>query len=91
MNEATGKALLGSSANLPGAASRLAFAKSTGTLSALDQRLRRNIGKAGISALTFEILDVLETDPGASAAAIAGDLEALERLWRETFHPSMLY
>ena len=90
-NEATGKALVKATSNLPAVANRLAFAKSTGTLSALDQRLRRDVGDTGASVLEFEILDVLDVDPGASTGDLAGDLDALEGMWREKFDPSTLY
>ena len=91
VNEATGKGLLKATANLPAAANRLAFAQSTGSLSALDQRLRRDLGEAGASALRFEILDVLEVEAGTPAEDVAGDLEALESLWREKLDPATLY
>lgn len=91
VNSATGKALLGSAANLKGAANRLAFAKSTGSLSALHPSLRRDLGEQGVAGLTFEILDTLEPEPGATPADVASELATLEALWREKLGADALY
>jgi hypothetical protein len=91
VNAATGKSLLGSAANLQAVANRLAFAKSTGSLSALDPRLRRDLGDLGVGALTFEILDVLDRQPGSTADDVAAELATLEALWREKLGAAALY
>lgn len=91
VNAATGKALLGSSENLSAAGNRLAFAKSTRSLSALDPRLRRELGEQGVDALSFEVLDVLDRDARSTGKDIAQELATLQALWREKLGPDSLY
>lgn len=91
INSENSKVLLGSSANLASVRNRLAFAKSTNSPGALDQRLRDDIRRFGIDAFSLEILEVLETKPEMTPAEIRDDLAVLEDLWRERQDPALLY
>lgn len=90
-NTTSGRLLLGTSMNLPAMRNRVAFARSTGSASALDPRLKADATLHGVSAFEFEVLEVLETAPEATQAEIRGDLDALEVLWRERLDPANLY
>ena len=91
VNERTGRALLGASRNLPSVRGKLDFARRTGTPSALDHRLARDIREFGLEAFTFEILELLETTSEMTSTQIEQDLEALEALWRERLSGTALY
>ncbi len=91
INHENSKVLLSSSPNLASVRNRLAFAKSTNSPGALDQRLRDDIRRFGIDAFSLEILEVLETKPEMTPAEIRDDLAVLEELWRERQDPLLLY
>ncbi len=91
VNGATGKALLGSTANLPALRNKLAFAHSVNSPGALDGRLQQDIRTFGLAVFTLEVLEVLDTPPELTGAAIAADLATLEALWRERFDAAELY
>lgn len=91
VNTQTGRALLGSAANLQSVRSKLTFAQATRSASALDYRLSKDVRQYGPDAFTLEILEVLETRPEMTAAEIASDLAVLEALWREKTDPALLY
>jgi hypothetical protein len=90
-NNATGKTLLGSALNLASVRNKLAFAKSTRTASALDWRLLDDVRQFGLEALSMEVLEVLQPEPGTAKGDIVNDLATLEVLWREKFDPALLY
>lgn len=90
-NTASGRMLLGASMNLPAMRNRLAFARSTGSASALDPRLKADATQYGIAAFEFEVLEVLEAALEATTAEVRRDLDALETLWRERLDPALLY
>lgn len=75
-NTATGRVLLGSSTNLPGA---------------MDQRLREDIATHGIDAFAFDVLEVLEPNPAQTGSELRADLTVLEDLWREKLSGADLY
>ncbi len=91
VNARTGKALLGSSPNLPSIRAKLEFARSTGSVGVLDRRLRADVAQFGLEAFSLEVLETLETRPEMSPAVIQKDLAALEELWREKLDPAQLY
>lgn len=91
VNTVNGKMLVGSAPNLASVRSKMAFAKSRNMLGALDYRLRDDIRTFGIDAFSLEILEVLEIEPGMTAAEIRRDLATLEALWREKYDPALLY
>jgi hypothetical protein len=91
VNTQTGKALLGSSANLPSMRNKMDFARSTGSPGALDYRLRKDIEQYGIDAFDLEILEILETKPEMTQQQVRDDLATLEALWREQQDPATLY
>ena len=91
LNTRTNKGLLGSTANLASTRNRLAFARSTNSMGALDHRLRSDIAQFGIDAFEFEVLDVLPITPEMTAAQIRAELVTLEALWREKLDPAFLY
>jgi hypothetical protein len=90
-NTANHRVLLGSSANLASVRGKLAFARSTRMHGALDHRLHQDVAQFGLAALTFEVLEVLDTTPEMTGKQIRDDLSALEALWREKFEPEVLY
>lgn len=91
VNSQSGKAFLGSAANLQSVRSKMEFARATGTTGGLDHRLTKDVRQLGIEAFTLEILEVLETGPKMTSAEIRADLATLEALWREKLDPSTLY
>lgn len=91
VNTRTGKALLGSAANLASARNRFAFAQSSKSPGGLDLRLARDIAAHGLDAFTLEILETLQPTPEQTAADIRADLATLEALWREKYAPDQLY
>lgn len=91
VNSQNNKALLGSTANLASVRNRLAFAQSTKTPGALDQRLNADIRRFGIDAFSLEVLETLAPTAEMSAAEIRADLAVLEALWREKLDPALLY
>jgi hypothetical protein len=91
VNIRNNKALLGSTPNLASIRNKLAFAQSTNTPGALDHRLSKDIRQFGLDAFALEVLDVLETTPEMTAAAIRQELATLEALWREKLDPAQLY
>lgn len=80
---ADGEPIVRSTTDLDALRNRLAFARSTGTTSALDLRLRRDIERLGLDALEMEVLDTLDADPAGTPESLTADLAALETLWRE--------
>jgi hypothetical protein len=82
-NTATGRVLVASAADLGAVRSRLEFANTTGTPSALDHRLAADARELGLDVFSFEILDVLDVRPGMTPDEVRADLDALEQLWRE--------
>jgi hypothetical protein len=87
----SGKALVGSSADLDSARNRVEFARATNTPGALDGRLRADFERFGGEAFSFEVLDVLDVAPEATEADLRADLDALLLLWREKLDPAGLY
>ena len=91
VNRVTGRALLGSSPNLPSIRSKLDFARSTGSAGVFDHRLRADVARYGIAAFDLEVLEVLDITPAMTRADILSDLAALEALVREQLDEEMLY
>ena len=91
VNEQSQRALVGSSPNLPSVRSRLEFARSTNTPSALDHRLLADARALGVGVFRFEVLEVLDIGADATDAQLADDLAALEDLWRERQDPTLVY
>ena len=91
VNARAGKALLGSSVNLPSVRNKLQFARSTGSTGTLDHCLREDFLRDGADAFSVEVLDVLAIEPEMTDQQIADDLAALEQLWRERLDPATLY
>ncbi len=89
-NRQTGKALLGSTTDLASLRNRLDFARSTGTASALDGRLRQAAERFGLGAFSLEVVETLDVGPEMSDAEIRTDPAALEALCREQLDPSLL-
>ena len=90
-NSGSGKALIGSTANLGSLRNKLDFAKSTGTPSALDGRMARDIAQFGFDALSLEVLEILSVTPEMTERQVRDDLATLESLWREKLSGSALY
>ena len=91
VNGRTGRALLGSSSNLPSVQAKLDFARRTNTPSALDHRLHADARQYGPDAFTFEILERLDLTPEASNQQLQSDLATLEALWRERLQSADVY
>ncbi|MBX3029881.1 MAG: hypothetical protein KF809_06950 [Chloroflexi bacterium] len=79
----TTTSLLDTTLDLAALCSRLDFARTTGTTSALDLRLRSAIGQDGLDSVRIEVLDTLDPAPGATADETRRELDALADLWRE--------
>ena len=77
-NVATGKSLVGSTADLPGMMNRQRFDLENG--SHLDTELQRDWDELGSDSFEFETLDRLEPkdDPGYD---LREDLRVLQRMW----------
>ena len=91
VNRSTGKALLGSTANLAGIGNRFEFARSTNSAATLDHRLRDDIASFGWDSFSLEVLDTIEITPVMTREQVAADVATLEALWREKADPSLLY
>ncbi len=87
----SGRSLLGSTNDLAALHNRLSFAKSTGSASALDLRLRADLLRYGMSDVTIEVLDTLPVTPGMTPREVADDLAALQEMWRERLDATTLY
>lgn len=90
-NTRTARVLLASTPNLAGARNRFEFARSTASLGALDQRLRRDAERFGIDAFELEVLEVLDVSVATTPAEVARDLTTLEELWRDKLAGTLLY
>lgn len=90
-NRETQRALLGSAVNLASMRSKVAFARSTRTVSALPIQLAADARAHGLDVFEFEVLDVMQPEPTQTAAEVRSDLDALESLWRERLDPASLY
>jgi hypothetical protein len=90
-NTTRGRRLVGVSTNLPAVANKLAFARSTGLVGALDARLRPDLEDDGFEALTFEVLEELPPVPGQTDAELKADLQVLLGLWQEKLAGTALY
>ena len=91
INKRTGRALLGSTANLAGTRNRFEFARSTRSAATLDHRLRADIESLGWDSFSLEVVDTIEVTPGMTREEVGSDLATLEALWRERTDPSLLY
>lgn len=80
---ADGEPIVRSTTDLDALRNRLAFARATGTTSALDLRLRQDIERLGLEALEMEVLDTLDVDAAGTPTSLTADLATLEALWRE--------
>src|SRR3954470_22878 len=81
VNQRNNRSLLGSTLNLTSMRSKLEFARATNTFSALDRRLTKDLQEFGLDAFSFEVLELLETNPGMTRAQLLADLATLEELW----------
>ena len=79
----TGRTVVASTLNLPGARNRFDFAIATGSVAAIDGLLGGDIRAHGIDGLAFEVLETVPVDPSRTEAERRADLATLETLWRE--------
>jgi hypothetical protein len=91
VNTRNNRVLVGSTLNLASMESKMRFARSTGSTSALHLRLKDDGREFGVEAFELEILEVLETRPESTSDQIRQDLTVLEALWREKQDQSLLY
>lgn len=84
-NTASGKVLLGSALNLPGALNGARFRLRMGAHSNRD--LQRDWNELGADHFAFEVLDVLEAADPDPAHDYRDDLAVLEALWIERLQP----
>ena len=82
-NTVTGRLFIGSTVDLASLRNRLDFGIQTNSTGVLDRRLVDDAKAHGVASFSLEVLDMLDADPTRDAAATAGDLAALEALWRE--------
>ena len=83
VNRKAGTYLLGTAVNLDSMRSKLAFARSTGSPSALDLRLKAEMIRDGLEHFDLEVLDTLNVTPEMTTAEVRAELATLEDLWRE--------
>src|SRR3990172_6919673 len=83
-NNVNGKALVGSSPNVPGKINSMKFQLEAGTHKSRD--LQSDWNTYGEQSFSFEILDLLEQGD-KSPDDLKDDLEALEELWLEKLQP----
>ncbi len=88
-NSATGKTLVMSTTDLPGAVNRYAFARQTG--GCFHPKLQKDLERCGKDAFSFETLEELEKQEDQTDAQFAADIKTLEELWLEKLDPAMLY
>ena len=91
VNRRTNRVLVGSTQNLASMESKMRFARSTGSTSALHLALKDDGKKFGVEAFELEVLELLETKPESTSEQIRSDLDVLEALWREKQDPELLY
>lgn len=91
VNTETGKALIGSTANLASIRNKLDFARSTNSPSALGWKLRDDFHHYGPDAFALEILDELDLKPEMTPADIKRELAVMEALYRDQAEPGTLY
>ncbi|HEX3247516.1 MAG TPA: GIY-YIG nuclease family protein [Chloroflexota bacterium] len=91
VNTRTGRVLVGSTLNLASLESKMRFARSTGSTSALHFRLKADGLKFGVWAFELEVLEVLETKTDSTGEQLRCDLAVLEALWRERQDQDLLY
>jgi hypothetical protein len=91
LNLRSGRALLGSTANLAGIRNRFEFARSSKSPAALDRRLQEDVASLGWDAFSLEVVDTIDVTPVMTREEVAADLATLEALWREKMDPSQLY
>ena len=77
VNTRTGRVLLGSTTNLPSLHSKLAFARTTNSASALDLRLKPDVQAYGIEAFELEVLETLDPKPEQTPQQVQDDLRPL--------------
>lgn len=87
--EANGKIWLKGDTNLPGAENRFKF--SSATNSCITPKLAQDWKEYGAKAFFFVILETAEMGENQSLQEFAGDIAALEELWREKFSAEELY
>lgn len=90
-NTVTGWVLLDSSVNLGGVVNKLDFGKSTGTVSVLDHRLRRDAEEVGIDAFALEVVETLAVTPTMTRDELRTDLAALLALCEENLGAAPRY
>ena len=81
--------LLGSTLNLASMRSKLEFASSTNSPSALDHRLRKDIQQFGVEAFTLEVLETFQPTSEMTSSEIREELATLEQLHRESFDATL--
>jgi hypothetical protein len=81
-NTDSGKILVCSSTDLRSVRNRFDFARSTGSVGALDGRVASDARKVGVAAFALEILDRLSVEPDMTPDQLSADLAELERLWK---------
>ncbi len=91
VNGRNGQMLLGSTINLASVRSKLEFARSTNTPSALDHRLGRDIREFGIDVFSLEVIEAFEPKPETTPAKLREELSVLEAFHRERVDPALLY
>lgn len=88
-NDATGKTLVMSTTDLPGAVNRYAFAQQTG--GCFHPKLQKDLERYGKEAFSFETLEELEKKEDQTDAQFAADILVLGEMWVEKFDPGTLY
>jgi hypothetical protein len=88
-NTATGRLLIGHTANLPGMLNRQRFQLEMG--SHPDRELQADWSAQGPDSFEFDVLDELETSGDLTPQDLADELAVLHRLWLERLAGRDLY
>ena len=83
VSRVTGTFVVGTAMNLGAMENRVAFARTTNSVSALDLRLKAEALKHGVGSFEFEALERVAFKPGMTREEMAEELETLRGLWEE--------
>lgn len=91
VNRQTGRSLVGTTTNTGAIQNRFAFAQSSNSMGALDQRLVKDVREYGMDAFALEMLEVVQVTTEMTPAQVRDELGTLEALWREKLAGEGLY
>ena len=91
LNTYTGRFYLASTTDLASIRSKIEFARSTGSPGVFDYKMRPDLAKTGIAAISLEILETVSPDSTTTPEELKKDLSTLVELWREKLGTEFAY